>query len=86
MRPSINPTLKHMFKFYSETDVELGKIPKKRRLNSTGENVYLCPTCKRVDRDEDKIIVAQRIFKQEYYKPGGKGYQKGLARFESSNG
>ena len=61
--------------FKSEPDVQLGKIAKKRRLNPTGENVYLCPTCKRIDRDEDKIIAAQRIWRHEYYKPDGKGFQ-----------
>jgi hypothetical protein len=68
--------------FYSDMDVELGKITKKRRANPTGQDVYLRPDGT-VERDEDKIIAAQRIFKHEYYKPGGPAFQKGLARFES---
>ena len=69
--------------FYSsETDVELGKIAKKRRANPVGEDVYLKPDGT-VERDEVKIIAAQRIFKHEYYKPGGKGFFKGLQQFET---
>jgi hypothetical protein len=69
--------------FYTtETDVELGKIDKKRRANPIGEDVYLKPDGT-VERDEDKIIAAQRIFKHEYYKPDGRAFQKGLKRFEA---
>ena len=69
--------------FYSsETDVELGKIAKKRRANPIGQDVYLKPDGT-VERDEDKIIAAQRIFKHEYYKPDGRAFQKGLKRFET---
>jgi len=69
--------------FYtSEPDVELGKIDKKRRANPIGEDVYLKPDGT-VERDEDKIIAAQRIFKHEYYKPDGRAFQKGLKRFEA---
>lgn len=72
--------------FVGEKDWELGKIEKKRRLNPTGENVYLCPVCKRVDRDEDKIVAIQRIWKHEYYKPGGKGFLKSLEAYNDRHG
>jgi len=68
--------------YKGETDIELGRIAKKRRLNPTGEDVYLKPDGT-VERDEDKIIAAQRIFKHEYYKPDGRAFQKGLKRFEA---
>jgi len=69
--------------FYkSETDVELGKVDKKRRLNPIGQNAYIHIDGS-IERDEDKIIAVQRIWKNEYYKPGGKGFQKGLKRFEA---
>jgi len=69
--------------FYtSEPDVQLGKIDKKRRANPIGEDVYLKPDGT-VERDEDKIIAVQRIFKHEYYKPGGKGFLKGFEAFNS---
>ena len=73
---------KHLI-FKSETDVELGKVVKKHRVNPTGEDVFLCADGWSITKDEDKIIAVQRIFKHEYYKPGGKGYLKGLAQFES---
>ena len=68
--------------FYSsETDVELGKVAKKRRLNPVGENVYLKPDGT-VERDEDKIKAVQRIFKHEYYKPDGRGFLKSFEKFK----
>jgi len=75
----MDPTL-----FYkTETDVELGKVEKKRRLNPVGENVYL-HSDGTVERDEDKIIAAQRIFKHELYKPGGKYYEKYIKKYSAS--
>lgn len=67
--------------FNSEKDTHLGKVVKKRRLNPLGEDAYLCPACGRVERDEDKIIAAQRIWRHEYYKPGGKGFLKAFESF-----
>ena len=64
----------------TERDVECGKVSKKRRLNTTGENVYLRPDGS-IERDEDKIIAAQRIWKHEYYKPDGKGFLKAFESF-----
>ena len=71
---------KHLI-FKSETDVELGKVVKKHRVNPVGENAYIHIDGS-IERDEDKIIAVQRKFKHEYYKPGGKGYQRGLENFE----
>jgi hypothetical protein len=68
--------------FFSERDVDLGKIAKKPRLNPLGENAYLRADGT-VERDEDKIIAVQRIWKHEYYKPEGRGFLKGLKKFEA---
>lgn len=65
-------------------DWEDGKIVKKRRLNPTGENIYLAPDGT-ITRDEDKIRVAQRIFLHNYYKPGGKGATKTLKKYKEVN-
>mgnify|MGYP006269398787 CR=1 FL=1 len=64
----------------TERDVAVGKVNKKRRLNPLGENVYLRSDGS-VERDEDKIIAVQRIWKHEYYKPDGKGFLKAFASF-----
>jgi hypothetical protein len=66
--------------FVSERDYNLRQI-KKRRLNPPCQNVYLKPDGS-VEREEDKIIAAQRIFRHNYYKPDGKGYQKVMASFK----
>jgi hypothetical protein len=47
---------------------------KKRRLNRPGEDCHLFPDGS-VTRDEDKIVAAQRIWKERAYAPGGKMYQ-----------
>ena len=70
--------------FVGEKDFELGKIEKKRRLNSTGENVFLDADGWSITKDEDKIIAVQRIWKHEYYKPGGKGFLKSLESYNAS--
>ena len=56
--------------FTSSKDYEEGKVVKYQRANPIGEDVYLLPDGTIV-RDEDKIIKAQLIFKQNYYKAGG---------------
>jgi hypothetical protein len=56
--------------FECDVDIDVGKILKKPRLNPIGEDIYLKPNGS-VERDEDKIISAQRIFKENYYKAGG---------------
>ena len=69
--------------FVGEKDFELGKIEKKRRLNPTGENVFLQADGWSITKDEDKIVAIQRIWKHEYYKPGGKGFLKSLEAFKT---
>ena len=66
--------------FVGEKDFELGKIEKKRRLNPVGENVFLAADGY-IEKDEDKIVAVQRIWKHEYYKPGGKGFLKSFEAF-----
>lgn len=56
--------------FTSDTDWSQGKVLKYQRPNPVGEDVYLLPDGT-IERDEDKIIKAQRIFKQNYYRAGG---------------
>jgi hypothetical protein len=67
--------------FESEKDFELGKILKKSRPNPVGEDVFLCTDGWSIEKDEDKIVAVQRIWKHEYYKPGGKGFLKSLEAF-----
>ena len=69
--------------FDSDRDVECGKIVKKLRPNPLGENVYLHPDGS-IERDEDKIIPVQRIFRENYYKPGGKGFLKASKSFDDN--
>lgn len=56
---------------------------KKRRLNPTGENVYLLPSGT-VKKDEDTIVKCQRTWIHNAYKPGGPMYHKHLANFYKS--
>jgi len=68
--------------FRVSNDFEEGKVLKYQRANPIGEDVYLNPDGT-ITRDEDKIIKAQRIFKHNYYKPGGPWFnanQNALAR------
>lgn len=68
--------------FKSEPDYELGKIVKRYRLNPVGEDVYLMPDGT-IEKDEDKIVKAQRIFRENWYKPGGPGARRVLAKYRS---
>lgn len=61
--------------YFCSTDAENGKIVKKFRPNPVGEDIHLGSDGLTILKDEDKIIKAQRIFKHNYYKPGGKGYK-----------
>ena len=70
--------------FVGEKDFELGKVVKKRRLNPTGENVFLAADGWSITKDEDKIVAIQRIWKHEYYKPGGKGFLKAIESYNAS--
>ena len=69
--------------FVSEKDVELGKVVKRPRLNPTGEDIHLDEDGVTIHRDEDKIVRAQRIFKDNYWKPGGPGAEKVLKKYKS---
>ena len=60
--------------YYSDFRAPIGK---RQKINPIGENFYLHPNGT-VTSDEDKIIAAQRIFKHNWYKPGGPGAQKAL--------
>jgi len=58
-------------------------LGKKARNNRLGEDVYLLPDGS-IERDEDKIIAAQRVFmKYAYACKTGIMYKKGLAEFNS---
>jgi len=71
-----------MDKFVCSPDVQEGKILKYRRPNPVGEDVYLNPDGT-ITRDEDKIIRAQRIFLQNFYKPDGPGARLVLKKYAS---
>lgn len=66
--------------FDSDPDVALGKIAKKTRVNPPGDNIYL-----REDQslmvEMDVIKTVQRTFRDKYYRPGGVGCQKVLAKY-----
>jgi hypothetical protein len=68
--------------FISSKDYEEGKVLKYHRANPIGEDVHLLPDGTIV-RDEDKIIKAQRIFKQNYYKAGGPWDRKTREKYVS---
>jgi hypothetical protein len=68
--------------FISTKDCDEGKVLKYQRANPIGEDVYLLPDGTIV-RDEDKIIKAQRIFRHNWYKPGGPGCMKTLEKYVS---
>lgn len=71
--------------FTSSKDYEEGKVLKYQRVNPTGEDAYLKPDGT-VEFDEDKIIKAQRIFKQNYYKAGGPWDRKTREKYVSGMG
>lgn len=66
---------------WTEPDYRLGKVVKYFKPNPIGEDIYLGEDGVTITRDEDKIIKAQRIFKHNYYKPGGRGAIKVLERY-----
>ena len=68
--------------YVSEKDYELGKVVKKYRLNPVGEDVYLMPDGT-IEKDEDKIVKAQRIFLHNWYRPGGPGPRMVLEKYGS---
>jgi hypothetical protein len=68
--------------YVCETDYELGKVVKRYRLNPIGEDMYLMPDGT-IESDEDKIVLAQRIFKHNWYRPGGPGSRRVLEKYGS---
>lgn len=71
--------------YVSDPDHQVGKILKRLKPNPTGENIYLDEDGVTIHKDEDKIKKAQRIFKHNYYKPGGRGALKVLRRLLEAN-
>jgi hypothetical protein len=61
-------------------DLELGKILKKSRVNSEGDNIYLREDYSLIV-EMDVIKTVQRTFQDKYYRPGGAGCQKILAKY-----
>jgi len=58
-------------------------VTKYRKLNPIGENFYLHPDGT-VTSDEDKIKAAQRIFRHNWYKPGGPGAKRVLKKYQTN--
>lgn len=71
--------------FMSDKDTEMGKTLKRSRPNPIGQDVHLGLDGITITRDEDKIIAIQRIYKHNYYKPGGKGYLATAGSWSSNN-
>lgn len=69
--------------YISDPDYRLGKVIKYFRPNPIGEDVFLGSDGVTITRDEDKIKAAQRIFKHNYYKPGGRGARKVLGVYSN---
>ena len=53
---------------------------KRQRCNPVGEDIHILPDGS-LDHDEHKIIKIQRIFKDNYYKPDGKGAKMILSKY-----
>lgn len=70
--------------FVCESDVKAGKVTKYLRPNPIGEDIHLLPDGT-IERDEDKIIRAQRIFLHNWYRPGGKGANKVIERMKKNH-
>lgn len=71
--------------FVSSKDYDEGKVLKYQRCNPIGEDVYLLPDGTIV-RDEDKIIMAQRIFIHNYYRADGPWDRKTREKYVSGLG
>jgi hypothetical protein len=68
--------------FVCESDVTAGKVLKYQRPNPIGEDIHLLPDGT-IERDEDKIIRAQRIFLHNWYRPGGPGSRLVMEKYGS---
>lgn len=55
---------------------------KRRRANPIGEDVYLLPDGT-LEFDEDLVVMCQRMWLHEAYKPGGIMYEKKLSSASS---
>ena len=66
--------------YKSDFDSRVYQPCKRQRYNPIGEDIYILPDGS-LASDEDKIIKIQRIFKNNYYKPDGKGAQKILSKY-----
>lgn len=66
--------------YKSDFDSRVCQPMKRRRFNPVGEDIHILPDGS-IARDEDKIIKAQRIFKENYYNPEGKGAKKILSKY-----
>jgi hypothetical protein len=67
--------------FFHEPDYNMGKVIKYRKPNPIGEDLYLDPDGATIHSDEVKIIKAQRIFKHNYWCPGGRGSRRVLEKY-----
>ena len=67
--------------FYkSDFDSRQYQPMKRQRFNPVGEDIHILPDGSLVN-DEHKIIKIQRIFKDNYYKPEGKGAKMILSKY-----
>ena len=67
--------------FYkSDFDSRQYQPMKRQRCNPVGEDIHILPDGSLVN-DEHKIIKIQRIFKDNYYKPDGKGAKMILSKY-----
>jgi len=67
--------------FYkSDFDSRQYQPMKRQRFNPVGEDIHILPDGS-LDHDEHKIIKIQRIFKDNYYKPDGKGAKMILSKY-----
>lgn len=71
--------------FSTEPDYNFGKVVKCKKPNPVGEDMYLRPDGT-IESDEVKIIQAQRIFKENYYKAGGPWDLKTREKYASRSG
>ena len=71
--------------FYTEPDYNVGKVLKYQKPNPTGQDMRLRPDGT-IESDEIKIVRAQRIFKENYYKAGGPWDRKTREKYASRSG
>jgi len=64
---------------FTEDPEFIRDLEKRPRKNPLGENVYIVDG--KIVRQEDAILVAQRIWRERAYAPGGKMYLKTFEHF-----